>query len=300
MILTETFESFRIAFEQIFASKMRSFLSALGVVIGISVVIIMGWLIMALDDVVENTFNMMGTDMLWVSRWDWSGQVKWEDVRNRKQITLKLAEQFQERMTNAETVTISGSMWGNNAIKYSNETYTGINIEGVDEFFQHTPSGDVVEGRYFSLLELKQGVQVVMLGNKVAETIFPDGNAIGKRITIMGRHFTIIGVFKKQGTAMMDFIDNRASMPLKTFIKVYGKNRDFDIGIKAGSEQKLDEIRFETEGIMRSLRNVRAGEKNDFSINESKVFEEMTKSIRAAVYGVGIGMTMLSFIVGII
>lgn len=64
MLLTEIVESTRIAFEQIFASKMKSLLSALGVVIGISVVIIMGWLVMALDSVVENTFQMIGGDMM--------------------------------------------------------------------------------------------------------------------------------------------------------------------------------------------------------------------------------------------
>lgn len=98
---------------------------------------------------------------------------------------------------------------------------------------------------------------------------------------------------------MMDFVDNRIVMPLNTFIKVYGKDRDYEIGVKAGGEN-LDEVRYETQGIMRSLRNIKPGDKDDFSINESKVFEEQSKVMRAAVYGVGIGMTMLSFIVGII
>jgi putative ABC transport system permease protein len=299
MIFTEIFESTRTAFEQILASKMRSFLSALGVVIGISVVIIMGWLIMASDDVVETTSNMMGTDILWVSRWDWSGTVKSEDIRNRKQFKLEVAKQFQEQMTTAELVTINASAW-NNTIKYKTETYEGITVRGIDEFAEYTPDGEVIEGRYFSPLELEQGTQIALIGSKPAETIFPDGDAIGKKITINGRHFTIVGIIKKQGTAMMDFVDNRINMPLKTFIKIYGKNRDFELGVKVGGKEKLDNVRFETEGLMRSLRNVRVGEKNDFSINESKMFEEMTKSIRASVYGVGIGMTMLSFIVGII
>jgi putative ABC transport system permease protein len=300
MIFTEIFESTRTAFEQIFASKMRSFLSALGVVIGISVVIIMGWLIMALDDVVESTFNMMGTDMLYVSRWDWSGGQSWEDQRNRKQISLELAQQFKELMTSAELVSISSSSWRNNGIKYKNDFYEGISIEGYDYNGQFVSGREVVEGRYFSQLELKLGSQVVLLGSKPAEIIFPNGNALGKKITIMGRHFIIIGILKKQGTAMMDFIDNKISIPLKSFIKLYGKNSDFEIGVKVGEIENIDKVRFETEGLMRSLRNIRTGQKNDFSINESKVFEEQTKVIRASVYGVGIGMTMLSFIVGII
>ena len=300
MVFTELFESTRIAFEQIFTSKMQSFLSALGVVIGISVVIIMGWLVIALDDVVEDTFQMIGTDMLWVSRWSWSGGLTWEDMRNRKKITLKLCEDFKNQMNSAEIVTINGSAWGNNSLKFNNETYSGINVEGGDYNYQNTLNGEVVDGRYFSQIELEQGTQVILLGDKVYNTIFPNGGAIGKRITLLGRHFIIIGILKKQGTVMMDFVDNRIVLPLNTFIKVYGRDRDFDIGVKAGGSDKLDEVRFETQGIMRSLRNIQPGQKDDFSINESKVFEEQTKVIRASVYGVGIGMTMLSFIVGII
>jgi putative ABC transport system permease protein len=149
-------------------------------------------------------------------------------------------------------------------------------------------------------MELEHGAQVILLGDKVKETIFPNGNAVGKKVTVLGRHFTIVGILKKQGTLMFDFIDNRIVFPLNTFTKVYGKDRDFDIGVKAGGSDKLDEVRFETLGLMRSLRNIKPGQKDDFSINESKVFEEQSMMIRASVYGVGIGMTMLSFIVGII
>jgi putative ABC transport system permease protein len=300
MILTEFVESTKIAFEQIFASKMRSLLSALGVVIGISVVIIMGWLIIALEDVVESTFQMIGNDMIWVSRWDWTGRSSWDDMRNRKRLTYKMCNDFKEQMKSAELVTIQPSKYGNNIIKHNNNTYQGINIEGCDFEFQYTTNGEVVNGRYFTQLEVQNGGNVAIIGAKVSETIFPNGDAIGKRITLMGRHFIVIGVLKKQGTAMMDFIDNRVLLPMQSFFQIYGRNVDFDIGIKAGSYEKLDEVRYEAEGLMRNLRNIKPNQENDFSINETKAFEEATKAIRASVYGVGIGMTMLSFIVGII
>ena len=73
MLFIEILESSRIAVESIFSHKLKSLLSVLGVVIGISVVILMGWLVMSLDEVVEETFSMMGTDMLWVSRFSWAG-----------------------------------------------------------------------------------------------------------------------------------------------------------------------------------------------------------------------------------
>lgn len=299
ILLNELSESTRIALDQILSSKMRSFLSALGVVIGISVVIIMGWLIMALDDVVENTFQMLGADMLWVSRFDWAGSKSWEEVRSRKPLTYKMCQEFKEKMHYAELVTIQATAWGG-TVKYDGEAYNGITIEGDDYNFQYTSNGEIVEGRYFSLLEDDHGGNVVVIGAKVKEAIFPNENAIGKRINIMGQYFTVIGVLKKQGTVMMDFIDKRVCLPLATFLKIYGINRDFSVGVKAGGQERLEEVRYETEGIMRSIRNVSPWQDNDFSINETKTFEETTKTIRASVYGVGIGMTMLSFLVGII
>ncbi|MDR0926992.1 MAG: ABC transporter permease [Ignavibacteria bacterium] len=299
MILTQLIESTRIAFDQIFANKLRSLLSALGVVIGISVVIIMGWLILALNEVVENTFNMMGADMMWVTRFDWSGGTRWEEMRNRKKFSLSVCQDFAKTMHNCELICIEGSAWGGNAVKYKNELYDGISVDGDDYNFQFTTNGEIDEGRYFSQMEIKYGMQVCLLGSKVAEAIFPNGNALGKRIHIIGKPFTIVGVLKKQGTAMMDFVDNRISIPLPTFIKCYGIDRDFSVGVKAGP-YNLDEVRAETEGTMRTVRNIKPGQPNDFSINETKAFEEQTRVIRASVYGVGIGMTMLSFIVGII
>jgi putative ABC transport system permease protein len=293
MILTELVESTRIALEQILASKLRSLLSALGVVIGISVVIIMGWLILALNDVLENTFEMVGVNMLWVSRWDWAGRKSWEEMRNRKQLDYKICKAFKEKMNNAELVTIQAQMWGNNLIKYNNDVFQGINIEGCDYDFQYTSNGEVQFGRYFSNIELNNATNVVVIGSRVNDAIFPDGEdkAVGKTIKIMGRHFKIVGILKKQGTVMMDFVDNKVCIPLKTFLNIYGSNRSFNIGVKASNKESLDDVRLETEGLMRILRNLKPHQENDFSINESKIFEESTKVLRAAVYGVGIGMT---------
>ena len=300
MILTEVTESARIALEQIFASKMRSFLSTLGVVIGISVVIMMGWLIYALNDVVESTFQMMGTDIMWVSRFDWAGRKSWEEMRNRKQLTFDIAKEFKQKNTTAELITIQSTVYGAGFIKYKNDEYTGITVEGDDYNFQFTPNGEIEEGRYFSQMEIENISNVVLIGSKVNDAIFPNGDAVGKTIKIRNKNFVIIGVLKKRGTALMDFVDNKVCIPLSTFFSIYGKNRDISIGIKAGAADKMDNVREESRGLMRVLRNLKPWMEDDFSINESKVFEETTKVIRASVYGVAIGMTALSFLVGII
>jgi putative ABC transport system permease protein len=101
---------------------------------------------------------------------------------------------------------------------------------------------------------------------------------------------------------LMDFIDNQVYMPVGTFMSLFGgeKIRSVSIGIKVGTQGNLDNIREEARGIMRSIRNLQPYQDDDFSINETKAFEETVATFRYAVWGVGMGLTALSFIVGII
>jgi putative ABC transport system permease protein len=99
----------------------------------------------------------------------------------------------------------------------------------------------------------------------------------------------------------MDFIDNQVFIPLTTFNAVMGDfGRSFSIAVKAGSPDRLDYVRSQTRGHMRMIRNLDPWEEDDFSINETKAFESTVKEIRYTVWGIGIGMTVLSFVVGII
>ncbi|MFN9959040.1 MAG: ABC transporter permease, partial [bacterium] len=95
--------------------------------------------------------------------------------------------------------------------------------------------------------------------------------------------------------------DNQVIIPISTFFGVYGMTgRSISIAVKAGSAEKLDEARAEATGLMRSIRNVPPGQEEDFSINETQTFKEQVETLRLATWGIGIGLTLLSFIVGII
>src|SRR3989339_586452 len=98
MIFSEIVESIRIAFDAMKSNKMRSGLASLGVVIGISIVIMMGWVLGGLDSAMMDTFNILGTDMLYVDKWDWSGGKSWKEVRQRKDITLQQTEKFRKKI----------------------------------------------------------------------------------------------------------------------------------------------------------------------------------------------------------
>jgi putative ABC transport system permease protein len=297
----EFIENIKIAFDAMRSNKLRSLLASLGVVIGISFVIIMGWILEGLDTVAEDTFNSMGEDMLHIHKFDWSGGMSWKLARQRKDITYEQYLDFKDRMKSAEIVMPNLSTWGGVTLKYGNETYQGISIFGTTYENAMTPSGKILEGRHFNQFEDEYGANVILLGYGVYNTIFPNGNALGKTIKMNGHKMEVIGVIEKRGGMFLDFLDNQCFIPYKKYQSVFGKHgRSVSIAIKAGSKDRLDYIRDETIGIMRTVRNLQPGEENDFSINESKVFEEQSKTIRFSVWAIGIGMTILSFIVGLI
>lgn len=299
--LTEFAESFRISTESLRVNKLRAFLATLGVVIGISFVALMGWALSGLDNALQESINLIGEDMLYVDKWDWSGGKRWKELRNRKEITLEQAKALIDNITSAVVAVPVATIWGQK-VKYGNDNYQGVSIVGTSAEFGILPSGDVTKGRFFGKFEESTTANVAVIGRKVAETIFPDSDPIGKIIKIQGEKFEVIGVVKKQGTMLMDFIDNRIYIPIGNFMDLFGgkHRRSISIGIKAGGIERLDNVREETRGLMRTIRNLKPWEEDDFSINETRAFEEVVGTLRLYVWGIGLGMTVLSFVVGII
>lgn len=299
MKFTEITESVKIALNSIRSNKVRSSLAALGVVVGISVVILMGWALSALDAALDDTINLMGEDVVYIDKFDWSGSVKWEEVRQRKDITLKQAQEVVEK---AKTPVLATYALGSRSVtvKYQDNSISSASCSGVLSNYANTPTGEVEFGRFFSDFEANLGTKVVVIGYNINKTLFPNNDAIGKEVKVNGRRFKIVGVNKKQSTMMMDFLDNIVYIPLRSYYKIFGGNQSYTITLRAGSPDKIPEMKAEVEGLMRSIRNLKPGMENDFSMNESKQFEEMMANFRMYVWGIGLGMTVLSFIVGII
>ncbi|MES2766824.1 MAG: ABC transporter permease [Bacteroidota bacterium] len=299
MKFSELIESIRIGFDSLRANLMRSLLAMGGIMIGITVVVLMGWALQGLDKSLEDTINLLGTDMLYVDKWNWAGGNNWETERARKNITLQQANELAERLTSAELAIPLSQQWGK-TITYGDEKLAGIMITGTRSEYSLTPAGTVTEGRFFSAVEDRYSANSAVIGYGVSSVLFPKGDAIGQTIKITGHPFKIIGVIEKRGTMLLDFVDNQIFIPLSSSIGLFGNGKSLSIAVKAGSEARLDEVRMETIGLMRSIRNVAPGQKEDFSINESEAFKEQSATLRLSVWGVGIGLTLISFLVGII
>lgn len=300
-ILDEILEGFTQSFDSMKSNKLRTFLATLGVVIGISFVVLMGWALSGLDNALLQSIRILGEDILYVDKWDWAGGKRWEEVRNRKPITLYQAKQLIEGATFAELAVPGASAWRVN-VKVRNDIYSGLSVFGTSADFGQLPSGEVTDGRFFTPFEERLTTNIAVLGYKAATSLFSGQSPLGQIIYLEGRKFQVVGVIKKQGTMFVDFIDDRIYIPLGTFLNIYGgvNSKNISVAIKVSDINKMDEVREEVRGLMRTIRNLKPWQDDDFSINETKAFEEIISKFRHYIWGIGLGMTILSFIVGII
>ncbi len=295
--LSEVQESFRIAVTSLRVNLMRSILTTAGVVVGVVLVVLMGWTIGGLDAVWEKTISIIGKDMIYIDKWNWAGGGNWRMMEARKDITLEQAEALSMRMESAEETIPITRKWGG-SVSVGN-TSLRCSIMGTTTAYGSTSAGTTEEGRFFNEVEEREAEKVVVVGYNIKKNLFPDESPIGKYLKIAGVPYRIVGVVEKRGFLFMDFIDNQVFIPLYAFRSSFGFfDRSFSVGLKAGSERMLDIVRDEAVGHMRSIRNVPPADPDDFSINEMKAFDQQAKNIRLGIWVVGMGLTILAFIVG--
>jgi putative ABC transport system permease protein len=294
-------EGMKIAFGAIRSNKLRSSLTSLGVVIGITFVVLMGWFLQGLDTALEQAFASLGTDVLYVDKFDWSGKKSWRETINRPDVTLRQCEELMERQKTAEISAVVARRF-NGTLKYGSQNFTGVSIVGTNSVYSDIALGIIREGRFFSPAEDMYSANVVVVGHEVAKNLFGDDvSCLGREIKIKGRTFQVIGSIEKQASMFApSFIDNQVYIPLKAYLNIYGENKSVSVAVKAGGEENLDEVRAETIGLMRQIRNLPPDAEDDFAINETQAFRDNVKTLRLSVWGIGIGMTTLSFIVGAI
>ncbi|MCS6807657.1 MAG: ABC transporter permease [Bacteroidota bacterium] len=305
-MIQQLLEGIKIAFAAIGSNKLRSGLTSLGVVIGIAFVIFMGWFLQGLDSAFEQAISTLGTDVLYIDKWDWTGSKSWRETMNRPDITLRQCEELIARIQdNVEAVSIIARKW-NATVKYGNESYTGITVVGANSVYADIAAGIIRVGRFFSPAEDMYSSHVCVVGHDVVKNFFGDNaDPLGKEIKIKGIPFVVIGKIEKQSSMFAPpWIDNQIIIPIKTFLNIYaGSNRmmkNISVAIKAGGEDNLDNVKMEAVGHMRQIRRLRPDEEDNFAVNSTQAFRDNIANIRLGIWAVGIGLTALSFIVGII
>ena len=288
-------ENFTIALSSVFANKTRSVLTAMGIVIGVLSVTMMGTLISGLDKTFESSMSMLGRDILYISRYEWFGDMEWWEVKNRPKIKPDYVEKIRERSQYALAV---APVMQRGASSSHKDKETRTEIFGTNEDYMETISANIADGRFFTKNEDRSGARVTVIGQGIKEAFFRNQDPIGKYIKIDNIKFRIIGVLEKQGKFLGFFsVDKQAILPLGAYSRIFSKRGWMRLSVKV-PEDKIDEGKDEVSAVMRHIRGLKPSMKNDFAINQTKAFEKQYMALKLAIGGTGTFITLLSLIVG--
>ena len=289
------FENLSISLSAVFANKTRSILTALGIIIGVFSVTMMGTLISGLDKTFESSMSMLGRDILYISRYEWFGDMEWWEVRNRPRMRTEYVEKIKERSKYA--LAVAPVMQRSASLSFGDKE-TRTEIFGTNVDYMKTISANIVEGRFFSQNEDRSGSRVTIIGFGIKEAFFGEKDPIGKYIKIDNEKFRVIGVLEKQGKFLGLFsVDNQAILPIGAYNRIFSKRGWMRLSIKI-PEKKIEEGLDEIYSVMRHIRGLKPNQKNDFAINQTKAFEKNYNMLKIAIGGTGTFITLLSLIVG--
>lgn len=309
LLLNELIESIRIAFEQVNEHRMRSLLTALGVIIGIVAVTMMGTAIKGIDIGFNESLSMLGTDTFYVEKWPWRDVGDdWMKFRNRPNLQAKYATELNEIIHDTPESQLEiavPTVWSRQSVTRNDRDISNVRVMGTNADHTLIDTAEIEFGRFFTDIEAVNGRNVVVLGYDVAKALFPEGSeqAIDKDVRIRKIKYRVVGVYSKQGSFLgMQSFDRNTIMPLLSLRKFF-VNRWWDsttIKVEKKPNASIDDARDEIIGAMRRIRGLEPSEENDFEVNQSDSIEEQLGPIKRGIAIAGFFVTGLALFVGAI
>ncbi len=297
-------EIFQMAFDSIKSHKLRSFLTLLGIMIGVATVIGMVSIIQGLNRTFLSELESIGSDIIMVSKSEPGVHIgrSSEEIRQRKDFTFEdaLAIENECSLVKAVAVDLVVDVFENIPIKYQNIKSQDSIIIGMNEKFPMVLSVYLPQkGRFISESDIIHRTKVCVLGSELTETLFPYTEALGKEIRIGPEKFTVIGLLEKRGSIFGQSQDNFIGIPITTLMKYFPYDLS-GIEITATPEKHgyIQETMEQIINVLRKRRKVGFGKPNDFAIFTQDTIIDLYNQITGAVYLVMIVISSIGLLVG--
>ncbi len=298
-LLAELLESFRMAVGTLAGHRLRSALTTLGIVIGVTTVIAIFAIIQGLNTSFEAQIQNFGAHTLYVSKWKWlnlSGD--WWMYRNRQPIG---ARELRAILRESREALAASPMVGVTAVVNRGEKeVSNVQVTGTSADYLATNGGSIRAGRFLVENDAELAAPVAVLGADVADQLFPGvapEAAVGQRVLVTGRPFTVVGLLERRGRFLGMALDNVVIVPYSSFGRIYGSKRSINIAV-AAAPGRIGELEDELVGILRKVRRDAPGTPDDFTLNRQDQFLKVYQSLTSALYGVAIGVGLITLVVG--
>lgn len=289
-----------MAWDALKAHKLRSLLTTLGILIGVTTIITIWTTIEGLNQYVYGQLSTIGASTVYVEKFPWVITDDFWKYRNRKEVTYKEYEAVEKHSTLADF--ISPQVFSAKKVSYKSEKYDQVFIIGSNDEYKETANAYPEVGRFLTPLDVQNNHRICILGHELANNLFKQENPIGRRIKIGTDRYRVVGVFEKKGSFFGQSMDNYAVVPFGTFRRVYGGHRGIRIAVMITSPDKMDDLKEELRGIMRRVRKIMPAEEDDFAINQqdmlTQLYARLTTTLFMIVFVIG-GISLLVGGIGI-
>lgn len=298
-------ESLQSAYRTVILNKLRTFLSLLGVTIGIFSIISVFSVLDSMKSNMQKTLDTFGTDVIVVEKWPWAPEdgteFAWWEYLNRPVVTQRDYDELTDRMDNIQAACFLGVIQSD--VEYLDNTVENLQIWGVSEEFDGIRSFNLFGGRFLTPMEINSGRNTCIIGYTIAEELFQGQNPIGKTIRFKGKDATVVGIFSKEGKSLLGggSLDNVVLIPVRFFATIAdmtSDNSNPQIWLKPVKGLSVDAFKEQIELNMRSIRRLSPRAKNNFALNETSLMSGMIEQIFAAVNIAGWVIGIFAVLVG--
>jgi len=296
-------EVFRMAVDSLRSHKLRSFLTVLGIVIGVMTVIGMVSVIQGLNKSFLGELRSVGSDMIIIQKYE-AVQVgqRTEEERTRKDLTFDDAKAIEEDapLVRAVAVNIYVSPFEATEVKYLGAKSDTALVLGMNEKWPAVMSLYLPRlGRFITEAEVARSARVCVLGSELADALFPATNPVGKEIRVGAEAFTVVGVLNKRGQMFGQSRDNFVGLPITALMKYFGYEKDgLEIIAVPRRSEDLREAVEQVRGVLRQRRKVPFGKPDDFTIMTQDSMIDLYNQLTGAAYLVMVVISSIGLLVG--
>jgi putative ABC transport system permease protein len=292
-------EAIAIALQSLRANKLRSFLTVLGILIGVSSVIAVVAITDGLDRYMADKVLELGTRAFSVEKFPAiiTSHSEWVEAQKRKNIELTDVEWVRKSCDLCSEVGAQQSR-GSTA-KYGRTTQNNVQITGITENIPRIGSvRDLEAGRHLIQSDIDQARAIAVIGTDLVDAFFGSMEPIGKEVLLDGNPFKVVGVAQKKGSVFGESQDNFAWIPITTFRKIYGSRRSVTISAEARDMEVFESAQDQVRVAMRVRRHLDYAKKDDFEIETGQSIMDLWQNATRGIYVVTIVVTGMALAVG--
>ncbi|HET6983697.1 MAG TPA: ABC transporter permease [Myxococcaceae bacterium] len=292
----------RLALGTLAANPLRSLLTLLGVVIGVTTVVTMMALVEGLRTKVTQDLSNLGANVFTISKWP-AGinlqRMDWKRFQRRPNLGLEDLRAVREGCPSVSTASALTGLGPNKISSAIAETQPNVFVQGTTAEWIDTSGRAISSGRFFSAHEVQEARPVVVVGLDVADKLFPGQEALGREIRIRGRVFQIVGLLEKRGKIFGLFnADNILILPLPNALDIFGRNRSLRLNVAAADPSKLQKAQDEVTALLRMRRNVKPDAQNNFEVDTNETMTRTFNNLSNVITAASFGICLLSLVVG--